>query len=68
MRINGQPVHELVTLERIVEAIEQDDNLGFCIFCGAEAYYVEPDAERYKCKDCEEHQVYGAEQLLIYLA
>jgi predicted RNA-binding Zn-ribbon protein involved in translation (DUF1610 family) len=54
-----------ITLQQIVEAIEQDDNVGFCRSCGAEAFYVEPDARNYKCEDCGEFEVFGAEELLI---
>lgn len=67
-KIRGCDVSPHITLERLMEAIEEDDNLGFCIWCGAEAYGVEPDAEHYKCEDCGELQVFGAEQLLLYLA
>lgn len=61
-------IHKDVTLDRVMEAVEQDDNLGFCIECGAEAYGVEPDARKYECESCGEKAVYGAEELLIHLA
>ena len=54
-----------LSLDRIMEACEADDCLGFCINCGAEAYGVEPDARKYECEECGLHQVYGAEELLI---
>jgi len=54
-----------VTLDQILEAIEADDNLGFCLACGAEAYNVEPDARRYTCESCGKPRVYGAEELLL---
>jgi len=54
-----------VTLDQILEAIEADDNLGFCLACGAEAFNVEPDARRYTCESCGKPRVYGAEELLI---
>jgi transposase-like protein len=54
-----------VTLDQIIEAIEADDNLGFCLACGAEAYNVEPDARRYTCESCGKPRVYGAEELLL---
>ena len=46
-------------------AIEADDNLGFCTECGAEVQGVEPDARSYKCEECGEYGVYGAEELLL---
>lgn len=54
-----------ISLERIMEAIEADDSLGFCIHCGADAFGVEPDARRYECEECGESMVFGAEELLI---
>ncbi len=57
-----------VTLEQIMAAVEADDNSGFCIACGAEAYGVEPDARQYQCESCGAHQVYGAEELLLMTA
>jgi predicted RNA-binding Zn-ribbon protein involved in translation (DUF1610 family) len=44
---------------------EMQDVGGFCIACGEEAYQVEPDARKYKCDSCGEHEVYGAEELLM---
>jgi hypothetical protein len=70
--INGLRVHESVTLERICEAVESYrvtlDNPGICILCGVDVDGVEPDAEKYDCENCTFPAVYGAEQLLIYLA
>lgn len=61
-------VHTSLTTERIMEAVEEDDNIGFCIACGNEEYGVEPDAKQYECSDCGEKKVYGAEELLIMLS
>jgi predicted RNA-binding Zn-ribbon protein involved in translation (DUF1610 family) len=58
-------VHKDVTLARVMEAVEADDNVGFCISCGEEAFYVEPDARKYECESCGEKKVYGASELLI---
>lgn len=55
------------TLEMIIKAIEADDNLGFCISCGAEAFGVEPDARNYECGECGAKGVFGAEELLMML-
>jgi hypothetical protein len=57
-----------VTLDRVLEALEADDNLGYCLACGAEAYGVEPDARGYTCDACGESQVHGAQELLFRLA
>jgi len=42
-----------------------EDNIGFCVACGAERCYTEPDARGYECDDCEEPQVYGAEEIAM---
>jgi hypothetical protein len=56
-----------ITIERVIEAIKEDDNLGFCLACGADACCVEPDAEGYECEECDEHRVMGAENCLFEL-
>lgn len=38
---------------------------GFCVGCGSTQGYVEPDARRYPCESCEEHLVFGFQELLI---
>jgi hypothetical protein len=58
-------MHPSIKLDKIIEAIEADDCLGFCLECGAEAYDVEPDARRYTCVSCGKRGVYGAEELLF---
>jgi len=61
-------VNNKVTIEQVMEAVEEDNNLGFCTACGAEAFNVEPDARNYKCECCGEREVYGAEELLLMMA
>lgn len=56
------------SLEDVLEAVEADDNSGFCLACGEQAYGVEPDAREYECESCGEAQVCGAEECLIMLA
>jgi hypothetical protein len=56
------------TLEEVMDAVQQDDNLGFCLNCGEMAYGVEPDARKYECESCGQRQVYGAEELLMSMA
>lgn len=41
------------------------DNPGFCLACGEEQDGCEPDARQYECETCGEHQVYGAEEVLL---
>lgn len=62
-------MHPKITPERIEAAVESQmfglENPGFCVACGADAYDCEPDARRRKCDECGEHQVYGAQEVLI---
>jgi hypothetical protein len=60
-------IHPSITQDRVLEAVEADDNLGFCTACGADAYGVEPDARGYECEECAAKAVYGAEELLFIL-
>lgn len=64
--------HFSITEERILEACERRmtslDDPGFCLACGNEQGGCEPDARRHRCEACGEHQVYGAEELLIRIA
>lgn len=55
----------LIDIERVIEAVQEDDGRGFCIACGEDAYGVEPDARNYTCESCGASQVFGAEELLI---
>jgi hypothetical protein len=57
--------------KRVIEISEEtyaelsENNGGYCIECGDEAFGVEPDARRYICESCGERAVYGAEELLV---
>ena len=51
--------------DRILEALQNDEMIGFCIKCGAERGCCEPDARKYECEECGEKAVYGAEELLM---
>lgn len=62
------PLPHGLTLERIVEAVQRDEDVGFCLACGAEQDGVEPDAEGYACEICGEPAVEGAQQILMGFA
>ena len=63
----GDDVHKSITLNRLLDAVEEDENIGFCVACGESMEgFVEPDAERYRCEACGQHMVYGAEQLMLH--
>ena len=57
-----------LSIDRIMDAVESGDDMGFCLGCGADAYGVEPDARQYECDECGAEKVYGAEELLIMFA
>lgn len=54
-----------IDFNRIMEAVQNDEDVGFCLACGAENDGVEPDARRYECEECGARKVYGAQELLI---
>ena len=55
-------------INAVIAAAENDEEyIGFCIACGAEAYGVEPDARRYDCDECGKPKVYGAEEILLMM-
>lgn len=55
----------MIDTQDILDAVEADDNIGFCIECGEEHYYIEPDARKYECENCGARAVYGAQELLM---
>ena len=64
-------IHESVTLDKVMMAAQEQmfgtEDMGYCVACGEEAYFVEPDASGYECEACGEHKVYGAPELLFYM-
>ena len=54
-----------IEMERIIQAVEADNHIGFCTSCGEEADGCEPDARQYECECCGERAVYGAEHLMM---
>jgi hypothetical protein len=61
----GKIIAKRFSLRRLERIIEGDNNVGFCIACGAEKDCVEPDARKYPCPVCEHNTVYGAEELVM---
>lgn len=52
-----------ITEQQYHEARDQD--LGYCLACGAIRECCEPDAREYHCEECGEDMVYGVEELLM---
>lgn len=59
---------QVVSIDQVLVALEEDNYLGFCLACGYEQDGCEPDAKEYKCEECGERKVYGAEECLIMLS
>jgi hypothetical protein len=59
-------------LDQVVNAAENQlfdlSNPGFCLACGEEVDYCEPDAREYHCELCGERKVYGAMEILMMFA
>lgn len=53
------------SLADLMDAVERDDNSGFCLACGEEQGGIEPDGHDAHCESCGARQVYGAEELMI---
>lgn len=60
-------MHSSVTVERVIKAVEMDNNMGICIACGEDRDGCEPDATEYTCEVCGKKKVYGAEELLFMM-
>lgn len=60
-------MHKSITSDRVIQAVEEGDNAGFCHACGADASGCEPDARNYECEECGALSVFGAEETLIML-
>jgi hypothetical protein len=65
---NMSKLPKKLTIDKIMQAVEDDNNTGFCIACGAKSYCCEPDARGYRCESCGASKVYGAAELMIMFA
>jgi hypothetical protein len=61
-------MHKSITTDRVMKAVQEDDNMGFCTECGEEHYQCEPDMQAGTCETCGTETVVGAEELLIRMA
>jgi hypothetical protein len=57
------PDYRTFAVAQIEEASNQQ--CGFCFACGAMQENCEPDARKYRCDDCRQNEVYGAEELVL---
>ena len=62
-----ETLHESITVDRVIEAVQADDYIGICTACGEEQGGCEPDARNYECEICGEKKVFGAEELMFML-
>jgi len=65
-------MHSSVTVDRVAKAAEESlfgtGSPGICVACGDDREGCEPDARNYECYSCGKRAVFGAEELLMYLA
>ena len=69
-------MHKSITTKKVIAAAKKsmfggggsEDFIGFCIACGKRHTGVEGDARGYTCEKCGKPKVYGAEELLMYVA
>jgi hypothetical protein len=52
-------------LQDVLDAIREDDNIGFCIECAAPVPYIEQYDRREECPHCGASAVYGASLCLL---
>jgi len=56
----------MLDAERVLEALENDELVGFCIECGEEhGELLESDARNVLCDSCGEHKVCGTGEILM---
>jgi len=56
-----------VTLAQVMDALEADDDRGFCLACGERECGTAPDGQRGVCESCGGRAVYIAEELFMAL-
>ena len=49
----------------VLQALGEDEQVGWCLSCGEERYGTEPDATNYPCESCGLHRVQGVEIVLM---
>lgn len=54
----------VLTLLRSAYTVGTQHTVGFCLRCGADAYGVNLDAEREKCRMCGDHWMCGVRTIV----
>ncbi len=54
----------MLDIDRVIEAVEDNDDSGFCLACGAESRHCESDARNYPCEVCGARRVFAAQEVL----
>ena len=57
------PRRRTFTLKQIEQASALDH--GLCLSCGASQEGCEPDARNYRCENCGQDHVHGAEEIVL---
>lgn len=53
------------TEEEVLDAVQADENTGWCRVCGEEQMYVEPDSNTTPCESCGAPAVRAAQEWLL---
>ncbi len=56
-----------LTIERVAEAVRDDEMVGFCLSCGEMIDRLEPDARNTHCESCGSDNGFGAEEVLMMI-
>jgi len=51
---------KLITLKRLNEVIEADQQIGFCLACGRQVHFISGNAKDCGCTHCGTFHVFGA--------
>ena len=54
-----------IPLDELMEAMQNDEMVGWCISCGEHHECIEPDARKVTCESCSRPCVYGASEILL---
>ncbi len=62
MSLKNPKITAKLSFGQVIQAVQEDENSGFCISCGVQAFSVESDARAYPCESCGQPDVYGADE------
>lgn len=54
-----------IDIARVVEAVRDDIEVGFCTECGCAVHGIAADAQDEKCPDCDKDSVVGLDYITM---